>query len=259
MRGHRSRIRRAVLGCLLMPAMLAIAPQLSAAAGWSTVNLPEHSGLNAVFCRSSRWCEAVGTNHQAQAEHWNGSRWSIEHAVKPAAPRGYRSAHTYLNAIACRGARFCLAVGSLVPVGTGNSPGTPVVERWHGSRWQLQSTPPATGPLDSVSCTSSRARTVAGGWSATVGPDGTPVYDSVTERWNGVRWSPQNLPTPAGTTGDGLLGVSCYGAGRQLGRLGVDPDRAAARTGRAQIGLVPGSGLVHGGRPRGRALLGVRS
>jgi hypothetical protein len=123
MRGHRSRIRRAVLGCLLMPAMLAIAPQLSAAAGWSTVNLPEHSGLNAVFCRSSRWCEAVGTNHQAQAEHWNGSRWSIEHAVKPAAPRGYRSAHTYLNAIACRGARFCLAVGSLVPVGTGNSPG----------------------------------------------------------------------------------------------------------------------------------------
>ncbi len=80
-----------------------------------------------------------------------------------------------------------------------------------GSAWKVQTTPnPATAVisfLKSVSCTSASACTAVGGYSAKGGAGGL-----LAERWNGKAWSIQVPPTPTGTAGDNLYGVSCASA-----------------------------------------------
>jgi len=133
------------------------------------------------------------------------------------APKPQRGTRSELNAVACPSSKLCFAVGGVIPTGHGNVPGAPLIERFNGARWQLEASPEATGPLDSISCSSRSACTAVGGWESFVTPS-TPVYSSVAERWNGSGWSLQSFPAPAGATGAGLLGVSCLA--RQCGAVG---------------------------------------
>jgi hypothetical protein len=74
--------------------------------------------------------------------------------------------------------------------------------------WRIEKTPnPATAfisYLHGVSCTSVKACTAVGAYTAKGG-----TGSILAERWNGKAWRIQATPTPKGTTGDNLYGVSC--------------------------------------------------
>lgn len=176
--------------------------------------------LTAVRCRSKRACVAVGSFATGQnrpqsplIESWNGRSWKIQRAPNAPAPAPYRATNSTLAAVACPGGRLCFAVGRAVPFGAGNAPGAPLIERWDGSRWRLQSGVQGDSPLTSVSCTSARACTAVGGFEHTTGNatagNEQVEYPTVVERWDGSRWSAGTFTPPAGAGGAGLLGVAC--------------------------------------------------
>ncbi|MFZ1994376.1 MAG: hypothetical protein WAU75_09715 [Solirubrobacteraceae bacterium] len=190
---------------------------------------PRGAGVAAVSCRSMTSCVAVGERLPRETrpvdpfiERWDGHRWRIETAPKPAAPSGYRAVNARLDAVACPSATLCFAVGQAVPFGAGNAPGVPLIEHWNGSRWTLAGEPTAAAPLTSISCPSTHACTAVGGFEHVLGaPDANNQqveYPNVVEHWNGSSWDLGSVSTPAGTLGDGLLGVSCT---RALACLGV--------------------------------------
>jgi hypothetical protein len=60
-----------------------------------------------------------------------------------------------------------------------------------------------------VSCPSASSCTAVGLFNNPAGSD-----DGVVEKWNGVRWTIERIPHPAGATDNFLGGVSCPSAGR---------------------------------------------
>lgn len=113
----------------------------------------------------------------------------------------------FLSGVSCISATACSAVGNI-----GNPPGNQptLAERRDGATWSVQPTPNPTGAatswLLSVSCTSPTACTAVGYYS-------TNIYHSsggtLAERWNGVSWTIQPTPNPAGAATSYLSGVSC--------------------------------------------------
>jgi hypothetical protein len=92
-------------------------------------------------------------------------------------------------------------------VGPSSGGSLPFGERWNGERWSLQAMPRPLGDwtyayLNAVSCSSSRVCTAVG---STIGrPDQT-----LAERWNGRKWTVQQMPTFAGGVAPVLEGISC--------------------------------------------------
>jgi hypothetical protein len=162
----------------------------------------EQSILYGMSCTSSSWCMGVGytknTAHEFAplAEGWNGTEWQL---MTPATPPGGKE--TSLKSVSCTSSTACTAVGSFVS----SSNIEPLVERWNGTTWTIQSTPAAPTKdfyqLLGVACTSSTA-------CIAVGDNVTNLaeLESVTlaEKWNGVEWKVQTTP------GKGQLnGISC--------------------------------------------------
>jgi hypothetical protein len=149
-------------------------------------------------------------------ERWNGARWSVQSAPSAPAPSGYRYTNSRLEAVACPSSSLCFAVGQAVAFGAGNAPGAPLIERWNGRRWRRAASLQASGPLTSISCTSTRACTAVGGVENTVGTANAnnqhQVYSSAIERWNGHSWSLQPFPAPPASLAAIPLGVSCTSA-----------------------------------------------
>ena len=222
----------------------------------SDIPSPPGAALSALTCRSAHSCVAVGElfPHETKPinpliERWDGRQWHVEAVPKPAAPAGYRGGvNTRLMAAACPGARLCFAVGQAVPFGAGNAPGVPLIERWDGRRWRLMGSPSGAGaPLQSISCTSTRACTAVGGFEHEVGsPDANNQqleYPTTIERWNGRSWSLGSLAAPSGSGGAGLLGVACTSASTCLG-VGTE---VQAGTYIHQAIAAPGNGLTFDG------------
>lgn len=130
---------------------------------WTIRQTPVPSGgrdgfLGGVSCTSPSGCTATGSyfNGSRQvplAEHWNGRRWTPQHAAAPAGP-----ASSGLTGVSCVRATRCTAVGF--------SGTTMLAERWNGANWAVQGTRmPAGSPsasLGTVSCTSPAACTAVG-------------------------------------------------------------------------------------------------
>jgi hypothetical protein len=120
-----------------------------------------------------------------------------------------------LTAVSCSAPRTCVAVGSAVSRASGQ---VTIAERWNGSQWSLQATPPPASAflgdeqkssLAGVSCGSRSACVAVGstGWSAGGGSAGK---SALLERWDGHTWS---IAQPQGTAvDDALNGVSCVSA-----------------------------------------------
>ena len=73
------------------------------------------------------------------AEQWDGSGWRIQPAPVPSGAQ-----FSFLNAVACTSASFCVAVG--FPFDSAGNPVATLEERWNGKSWAIQSTPnPAPG------------------------------------------------------------------------------------------------------------------
>jgi len=159
------------------------------------------ANVNDVSCSAPGACTAVGDYVNSSGEfvplamRWNGTAWE-----RQVAPAGGTTA-TFLFAVSCPSAAYCLAVGQNETPGTLPSP-TPFAEQWNGTRWSILPGLPraSTGFLYGVSCLSPRSCEVVGDKAAAL----------LAARWNGKSWAMQavSLPTSGATEGD-LSAISC--------------------------------------------------
>jgi hypothetical protein len=175
---------------------------------WSVQVTPRSvvGNLDAVSCPSTNWCTAVGSNESSGGvlvEARSGTTWSIENTPTPA------GATPVLNAVSCVSATDCTAVGDY---NTGDAYAT-LVESWNGSKWSIVPSPSPGGnefddfsALDGVWCSSSTS-------CLAVGTEGYfSATDTLAEVWNGVTWTVQTTPNPAGATESTLSAISCSAA-----------------------------------------------
>jgi hypothetical protein len=166
------------------------------------------SFLYGIGCEPSsiNMCMAVGKSinsgvQQVLAERWNGSSWALSSAQAPVGATG-----SELNDVTCPSTTSCTAVGSY----TNASGRFSLIEVWNGTSWSVQTSPNPEGAsetsLQSVSCTSTSACTAVG--FAVIGG----VERAVAERWNGVSWSIQTVPTQAGSLLDEFKSAVCVSA-----------------------------------------------
>jgi len=112
--------------------------------------------------------------HEALAEHWDGSAWTI--VPTPRVPSG----DTRLVSVAAVGANDVWAVG----FDTMNSRGRrPLAEHWDGTAWSVVPTPNPGGPSGFASVA---ARGTDDVWA--VGYK-NPAEAPIAEHWDGSRWS----------------------------------------------------------------------
>jgi hypothetical protein len=176
------------------------------------LNASVAGALNSVSCVSSASCVAVGdrsptssSGSTSLAETWNGTKWSVVASPNPSGADG-----TTLYGVACPAAKNCLAVGDYF---VSSSRATLVAaEKWNGTKWSLVSAPSPSGftttALQAITCTSSTNCWAAGSSSNT----STSKYATLTERWNGSKWSIVPSPSPDNTKPDVLSGVTCGSA-----------------------------------------------
>ena len=83
-----------------------------------------------------------------------------------------------------------------------------LVERWDGKHWTIQPIPTPRGGRDAeladVSCASGTACIAVGSFV-----NASYRRLPLVQRWNGKRWSIEQIPSPAGATYVQLIGVSC--------------------------------------------------
>ena len=176
---------------------------------WSVRAIPAPSGatdtrLFGISCSSASACIAVGRYVKGGlelplAERWNGTRWRVRAAASPAGAKG-----SDLFAVSCSSAAACTAVGV-----DSASPGVlgTLAERWNGRSWTVQATPSVSttfAQLSGVSCTSATTCTAVGGYE-----NSAHTTLALAEAWNGMSWTVQATPSPAGTFGTIFRSVSC--------------------------------------------------
>ena len=150
------------------------------------------SELTGISCPSTSRCFAVGRSarknvQKTLAETWNGKKWAIQKTPSPVK-------NNVLNAVSCRAANSCMAVGSGLS------------ERWNGQSWSTQKIGKPSGSaadLTGVSCTK------AGPCYAVGGNFRQSVQSSVAELWNGSKWSVQPVVLTTPSDPSLLDGVSC--------------------------------------------------
>jgi hypothetical protein len=168
-----------------------------------TPNLDRGYGafLSSVSCTSASACLAVGSSNQFGAGvartlvlRWDGTEWSVLPTPVFAGPQD-----EVLTGVSCLSAMACIAVGYLA-----GPTELPLEEAWNGARWVVHATVSPPDPvliprLTDVSCSSAAACIAVGGYTSVL---------TVTERWNGRRWSPVRAPNQ-GNQNNSLAGVSC--------------------------------------------------
>jgi hypothetical protein len=183
---------------------------------WATMRLAQPTGatgagLTGVSCTSARACTAVGYDNGPNlggtlAEHWNGSKWSIQPTPSPGI------GGIPFAAVSCGSATSCTAVGYYDFDDPGFASNT-LAEHWNGHSWSSQSLPPVGNPgadLTSISCRPS-ACTAAGYYlgQSDEGPGTAPL----AMRRNGTTWAVQATPGDAILNEtSALTGVSCVSA-----------------------------------------------
>lgn len=101
-------------------------------------------------------------------------------------------------------------LGTGIPVASAAVPAASV-----STKWSIQPTPLPTGandgPLNGVSCIAAANCTAVGAFGTRISGKGE-LNSPMAERWNGSTWSVQPMPSPSGSTGVSLTGVSCAAA-----------------------------------------------
>ncbi len=173
---------------------------------WSVQAVPAGRGgsLAGVSCSSATDCMAVGATSDssgqtvALSERWDGTSWQI--VPTPTVPD---TVFVQLSAVSCTAPNACTAVGSTTVATFGA-----LAERWNGTAWSLESTPApgdgVEGFLTGVSCTSATSCEAGGDYINAGFNDAT-----LAEHWDGVSWSVQPTPNPAGGFILQVSGISC--------------------------------------------------
>jgi hypothetical protein len=172
---------------------------------WRQQRTPDPRGaansyLLSVSCPGTTTCTAVGLSatrsgvRRALAEQWDGTSWRLQTTPNPR-----HQANIQLRSVSCPSAKACTAVGIFA---SGS-----FAEQWNGKSWRILTVPLPRGGrngfLNAVSCSAANACTATGSFS--FNPPSIPL----AERWNGRRWTPQHVSSPAGVLASELLGVSC--------------------------------------------------
>jgi hypothetical protein len=159
----------------------------------SPVSTSARDQLDAVSCRSTASCTAVGSSEvgigpfETLIEMWNGAAWNTVSSPNR------KSGNNTLDAVSCMSSAFCDAAGSLVESDSSGS-------------WSISPFPSAgTGfvALGGIACQSSAS-------CVTVGSHGTPegVNATLIGTWNGTVWSKVKSPN-VGKQSNFLQGLSC--------------------------------------------------
>ncbi len=190
---------------------------------WTLESVPEPPGvspqtgrgaeLNSVACPAPTHCITVGEYDQRASnrpliERYDGTAWTMMTAP---VPRSFTSLH--LSGVSCWTSRACVAAGYWT---TGRlAVAHPLIERYNGSAWRLESAPRAragrrllsTG-LNAVSCASARACLAVG-----THDDPQRLFElNFAERWDGSRWTAQAAPNVNHQSDQLLSDVSCSAA-----------------------------------------------
>lgn len=169
---------------------------------WSTLSTPnpegiEQSLLEDISCSGANACTAAGWYNPASGGsaqkvimRWNGSSWSMQGAAESTG---------ILSGVSCPTSNSCTAVG-----GWGTS-----IERWDGSKWTSQETPPLPeadgGYLESVSCPSTEHCLAVG--SAYGKQSGAPYSLAMTG--SGDSWALEPIQREHELAKNYLSAVSC--------------------------------------------------
>ncbi|HET7054137.1 MAG TPA: S8 family serine peptidase, partial [Solirubrobacterales bacterium] len=185
---------------------------------------PSTPRMRGVSCASKTFCAAVGwtgawTSGQSSTtigyiQHWNGSEWLSDSVSLPSAE------DSWLYAVSCTSATFCMASGEKFTVGPGY---VPFAERWSGSEWTSEAMPAPNDAfkingeywsieINEISCASSTFCMAVGSYFTEAGE--TWTKKTLTESWNGSEWQVQPSPSPAAkepneNAQNMLEGVSC--------------------------------------------------
>ena len=154
----------------------------------------------AVSCTTSavKTCFSIGekTTGGFFSQKWTfGSTSEVELAT----PEGGTLAS--LDGVSCAAvtSSACTLVGSYSKEGKTK----PLIERFGGGVWSLQSAATGEGALRDVSCPSESECIAVGREGSILSPK------PLIERWNGTSWSALSSPLPSGSTNGSLSKVSC--------------------------------------------------
>jgi hypothetical protein len=177
---------------------------------WVATTAPNPTGytiseLNRVSCTSATACVAVGaqgpSNPTALAEVWDGTSWTIH---DPTFGAGITDAS--FGGVSCQSATLCTAVGSVYSSVAKRQ--FALAERWDGTNWTDEGAlvPPNTkyNSLNDVSCVATDDCMAVGSTVQSV-----TVGNTLTERWEGTKWTLQPAPNPGGTLHTIFSAVSC--------------------------------------------------
>jgi hypothetical protein len=165
-------------------------------AKWTAIASPGTGLLDSAASTSATDVWAVGISGsnpdgkgKALIEHWNGNAWEKIPAPDPGAWADGLASVTALSA------DDAWAVGLQEP--TENTERT-LVEHWDGTSWEVIPTPNAgiASGLSSVGFAGS-TDAWAVGWYEQPSPEGT-LDLTLTEHWNGTKWSITKSPSPTG-------------------------------------------------------------
>jgi len=268
-RRERARHSHAFVACavagLVTLGLCLVGVGAAVASPWSIQSVPlptiPAGRVSALSCASTRACTAVGFTYNRRttgiapmAERWTGKRWSIQRPHNPAGAN-----FSVLRDVSCPSSHSCIAVGAACalsscvdtdyrdrPSRRGDGPDVPrtLVERWNGSRWSIERTPPEGQALFGVSCPSKRFCMAVGPrgvelrtrntWTIQRTPRLGELFDvscttatactavglhrrgfitlTRAASWNGREWVVERTPSPTINPGDqldSLFAVSC--------------------------------------------------
>lgn len=222
--------------------------------------------LTAVTCPNVRDCWAVGRFGDPVVPegtpffaHWNGTAWS---AVAVPQPRHSDAIAAAISVPSCASATDCWAVGYAGTLGQGGPHFAPLVVHWNGSAWSLASAPgkSAVSELLTVSCPTASDCWAIGSWvTGQLGARG----GTLTEHWNGTRWSVVRTPTDTSGPPGSVAGSPTVGGGPMVTDVSCATPATCVAVGywsgdRALVERWTGSAwvLARPARPRGPSAIG---
>jgi hypothetical protein len=157
---------------------------------WSEQTLPQ--APVAVACTAPASCTAIGASG---ADYWDGTSWTSQTIPVPAGATDIE-----LQAVSCDSTTNCTATGLyFTPSGGIHGYSMPLAEHWDGTSWTLDTVPrladASSEALTGVSCPTA-TRCIAVGDYIVKGTSGGGL--PLAARWNGIRWTVQVMPHPAG-------------------------------------------------------------
>lgn len=131
-------------------------------------------------------------------EHWNGTKWTLVTSVNaPGSPDSELHGITAVSATNAWATGFYFS-GSIYKS---------LVEHWNGTAWKQVASPNPAGSTDTY-LQGVSAGSASDAWAAGYYYKTGLGYATLTEHWNGTKWTVVASPNPAGITSNYLYAVS---------------------------------------------------